>query len=118
MYKHFAEEALAAEGFHVDRDAVARLDMRDCRADLFHDADHLVTDCDSFDCSRHAAVLDVQVAGADAGEGYFYDGIAVVQKRGLGLFDEFKFSFGCLCICKHDLSLSFVRFRLVCLKIS
>ena len=57
-----AEEALTAEGFHVDRNSVTRANVRDRRADFFHDADHLVTDRDSFHRSRHAAVLDVQIA--------------------------------------------------------
>ena len=54
-----AEEALAAEGFHVNRNSVAGLYVRNRRADLFHDADHLVTDRDSFHRPRHAAVLDM-----------------------------------------------------------
>ena len=57
-----AEEALAAESFNVDCNSIAGLYVHDCRADLFHDADHLVTDSDSFHRSRHAAVFDMQVA--------------------------------------------------------
>ena len=57
-----AKEALAAKGFHVDRDSVTRANVRDRRADLFNDTDHLVTDRDPLHRSRHAAVLDVQIA--------------------------------------------------------
>jgi len=51
----FEEDALIFDGITV-------LHMRDRRADFFHNADHLVTDRDSLHRSRHAAVLDVQIA--------------------------------------------------------
>ena len=78
-----AEEALAAEGFHVDSDSVAGLYVRDSRADFFHNANHLVPDRDSFHRSRHAAVLDVEITRTDACKSHLDNRIPLVLYRRL-----------------------------------
>ena len=55
-------------------------------ADCFHNADHFMTDRNARNCTGNASVLDVQVAGADAGKGYLNDGIPLVHQHRLGLF--------------------------------
>ena len=92
-----AEEALAAKGFHVDRDSVAGPHVRDRRADFFHDADHLMTDRDPLHRSRHAAVLDVQIARADARQCYLNDRISRAVSSALASQPSRIFLPVCMC---------------------
>lgn len=87
-----AEETLAAEGLDVDRHAVARAERRDAGADLLDDAHHLVADGNALDGARHAAVEDVQVAGADARQRDAHQCVARVFEAGQGLFAELEAS--------------------------
>ena len=82
-----AEEALAAEGFHIHRNSVTGLYVRDRRADFFHDTDHLMTDRDSFYRPRHAAVLNMQIARTDARKRDLDNRIPLVLYRRLGLLN-------------------------------
>ena len=70
-----AEEALAAEGLHIDRHTVARLDIADLGADLLNDANHLVTNGYAGYSTGHTAVLDMQVASANTAERNAHNGI-------------------------------------------
>lgn len=97
-----AIEALAAEGLDIDHNAVAGLYGGDGLAHLLYYAHHLVAHRDARDRSRHTAVLDVEVAGADAPEGHTHDGILRVDKRGLRFVDQRKLPFFDICICFHE----------------
>ena len=97
-----AEEALAAEGFYVHRYAVAGLDGGDGAADFLHHAHHLMAYGDARNGAGDAAVLDVQVAGADAGKRHADDCVAVVLEGGAGLIKQFKFPFFFVCISEHS----------------
>ena len=85
-----AEEALAAERLDIDRHALARADGTDSGTHLFDDADHLVPHGDAGHSAGHAAVLDVQVAGADAAERDAHDGVARVDEGGARFFEQFE----------------------------
>ena len=99
-----AEEALAAEGFHIHGYAVAGFDGGDGAADFLNHAHHLMAHGDARDGPGHAAVLDVQIAGADAGKGHADDGVAVVLECGAGLFQKFELSLVGVCIGKHGMA--------------
>ena len=47
----------------------------------------------------NAAVLDVQVAGADTSQGDTHQGITRVKQFGKGLFNQRKFPFSDISIC-------------------
>ena len=79
------EETLSAEGLHIDRHPVAWLDIGDCRADIFHNANHLTANSDAGYSSGDAAVFDVEVTGADTGQRDPHDGISVIEQDRLGL---------------------------------
>ena len=83
-----AEEAFAAEGLDVDRHAVAGLYAAHLRPDLLDDAYHLVSDGDTLDGAGHAAVLDMQVAGADTRERHAHDGVARILQGGFRLVEQ------------------------------
>ena len=72
----FAEETLTSKGLHIDRHAVARLDGAHLGADLLNHANHLVANGYAGHSTRHTAVLDMQVAGADTTERNAHNGIA------------------------------------------
>ena len=82
----FAEKALAAESLYIDRYAVARLHVLHRAADCFHNADHLMSHRDTRNGAGNAPVLDVQVAGANAGERHLHNGVPLVQQYRLWLF--------------------------------
>jgi hypothetical protein len=84
----FAEEALPTEGLHVHRDSIAGLYVCNRRTHFFHNTHHLVTHRDPLHGSGNAAMLDVQVTGANAGKSHLDDGIPIVLDRGLGLFNK------------------------------
>ena len=83
-----AEEAVAAEGLDVDRDAVALFDLTYLAAYFVDDADHFMTDCNSHHGARHAAVLDVQVACADTRERDLDYCVPLVKELRLWFFDK------------------------------
>ena len=83
-----AEEAVPAEGLHVHRHPVPGLYPGDGGAHRLHHAHHLVAQGDAGHRPGHRAVLDVEVAGADAGEGDPDDGVPVLQQHRLGLFQQ------------------------------
>lgn len=70
--------------------SLIRIRHTDFRAHLFHDADHLVPDRDARHCTWNAAVLDVQVAAADAGKGHLDYGILWVLEGWLRLVLQLK----------------------------
>ena len=61
-----AEKAFAAESFHIHGHTVARFHFGDLLSRAHDFAHRFVSDRDAFDRARHAAVHNVQVAGADA----------------------------------------------------
>ena len=81
----FAEETLAAEGLHIDRNAVARLDISDLGADLLNHANHLVANGNAGHSTRHTAVLDMQIAGVDTAECIAHNNIKRTLQFGLRL---------------------------------
>ena len=89
----FAKKAFAAESLHVHGNAVSGTDLYQGGDDGFHHADHFVANGDSRHCAGNRAVLDVQIAGADAGEGDLDDGVAIARKDGLVLFAKLKPTF-------------------------
>ena len=102
----FAEETLAAEGLHIDRHAVARLDAADLGANLLNDANHLVANGNAGHGTRHTTVLDMQVAGADTAERNAHNGITRILQFGLWLVDKLELTGGYVgvgfhCLCKH-----------------
>ena len=100
-----AKEAFATKGFYVHRNPVAGPDGSDVRAHLLHDAYHFVPHRGSGQGTRHATVLDVQIAGADAAERHADNGVAGVFQPGFRFFYKFKFSVFNIGICKHCFSL-------------
>jgi len=86
----FAEKALSAEGLHVHRHPVAGFHIGHRTAHFFHDAHHLVPYGDAGHRPGHAAVLDVQIAGADAGKGHLYNGVPLVLQHRLWFFHQGK----------------------------
>ena len=74
----FAEKTFPAKGFHIDCHAIPRLNMGHGAADGFHNADHLMSDGDARHRARHTAVLDMQIAGADACQRHLDDGVPLV----------------------------------------
>ena len=85
-----AEIAFAAEGFHVHGHAVAGLYAGDIRACFLHHSHHFMAYGDAGHGPGHAAVANVQVAGADAGQRDAHDGVPAVLEGGAGFFHEFK----------------------------
>ena len=61
-----AEETLATEGFHIYRHPVAGLHGGHGGADFLHHTHHLMAYSDTGHRPGHRAMLDVQIAGADA----------------------------------------------------
>ena len=86
----FAEKALSAEGLHVHRHPVAGLHIGHRTAHFFYDAHHLVPYRDAGHRPGHAAVLDVQIAGADTGKGHLYNGVPLVLQHRLWFFHQGK----------------------------
>ena len=86
----FAEEALPAEGLHIHSHPVAGLHIGHCAAHFFHDAHHLMAYRDAGHGPGHAAVLDMQIAGTDAGKCHLYNGIPLVLQHRLWFFHQGK----------------------------
>ncbi len=85
-----AEEAVPTEGLHIHRHPVAGSDVGDGGAYLLHYPHHLVAHRDAGHRPGDRAVLDVQVAGADAGQGDPDDSVPVVLQDRFGLFQQGK----------------------------
>lgn len=76
---------MAAKRLDIDHHADAGGNRRDARAHLFDHTHHLVAHGDARHGTRHAAVLYVQVARANAGKGDSDYGVAVVGDGGARL---------------------------------
>ena len=99
-----AHSPLAAEGLHIDRHAVARLDGAHLGADLLNNANHLVANGYTWNGTRHTAVFDMQVAGADTAERNAHNGIARALQCGLRLVDQLELAGGYVGVGEHRLS--------------
>ena len=99
-----AEVALAAEGLHVHRHAVARSHAPHRRAHGLHHAHHLVPHGHAGHRPRHAAVLYVQVAGADACQRDAHQCVALVPQHRAGLLQQLEPPAFHVSICQHSLS--------------
>ena len=97
-----AEETLATEGLDINRHTVALLYGGYGTAYGLDYADHLVPDGYALDGAGNAAVLDVQVARADASEGYAHDGITRVLDLGLRLVPHLEASAVDIGVCFHS----------------
>ena len=86
-----AEKAGAAEGFHIDGHPVSGAEGTDVRACLLHHAYHLVSHRDAGHRPGNRAVLDVQIAGADAGQRDPDDRVPGVQQDRLWLVQQGEF---------------------------
>lgn len=87
----FAEKALSTEkGLHVHRHPVAGFHIGHRTAHFFHDAHISCPTVMPGTAREHAAVLDVQVAGADAGKGHLYNGVPLVLQHRLWFFHQGK----------------------------
>ncbi len=84
---------MPAKCFDIDSHPVARANGGNFRADLLDDAYHFMPHGNAGHGTRDTAVLDVQVAGANASERHANDGIAWALKRRDGLFEQFEFAF-------------------------
>lgn len=93
------KKALAAESFHVDGDTVAWLHGGYSSTDFFDNANHLMADRDAGHSTWHRAMLDMQIAGADACKGNAHDGVAVILQGGLGLLLQSKMTMGNVGVC-------------------
>lgn len=81
-----AEETLAAEGLHIHRHPVAGLHCGHSAAHRFHHTHHLMAHGDTGNRPGHRAMLDVQVAGADAAQSHPHNCIPGILNFRLGLF--------------------------------
>ena len=97
----FAEEAFAAECFHVDGHAIAGSDLADRRSDCQDDPDRLVSDRDTGDRTGHAAVLDMQIAGADGRKRDPYYRVRVRRERGFRFFGKAESAFFDISVSAH-----------------
>ena len=70
-----AEEAVPAEGLHIDGNPVAGVKVGNGRAHLFYDAHHFMSQGDAWNRPGDSAVFNMQVTGADAGQGHADDGV-------------------------------------------
>ena len=96
-----AEETFAAEGFHVDRHTVSHLHATYLWSCFLHYAHHLVAHCDARYSPGYAAVLDVQVARADAAQCDPHDGVGRLQERWTRFLNQGKVPLLYICICFH-----------------
>ena len=80
-----AEKARPAEGLHVHRHPVSRAELGHVGPYFLHHPHHLVAQGDPRHRPGHGPVLDVQVTGADAGQGHPDDGVPGMLQGGLWL---------------------------------
>ena len=88
-----AEITFPAKGLHVHGHPVSLAEAPYLAAQLFHHAHHLVAHGDARHGPGHAAVLDVQVTGADTAQRHAYKGVCRFENRGFGLVDKLKPAF-------------------------
>ena len=98
-----AVETLTAERLYVDRDAVADLYFVHIAAHSLDHSHHLVAYGDARNGSRHATVLDVEVAGADAAQRYSHQSVGRLLYRWFRFLGQGKSAFFDICICFHYL---------------
>ena len=103
------EKAVSAERLHVDGYTVAGLDGFDCRTDLLDYADHLMADRNTGDGTRHRAVLDVQIARADARHGNAHHRVSCMRENGFRLVLQGKLTLFSISVSEHSLRLRFVK---------
>ena len=96
-----AVEAFTAEGLDIYRHAVARFHALHIGSRFFHHAHHLVAHGYSGHGSWHAAVLDVEVARADASERDAHNGVGRFLKLWLRFVDKGEIAFLNICVCFH-----------------
>ena len=87
-----AKIALPAKGLHIDRHAVTWTKAAHRLPHLFHHAHHLMAHDHAGLCARHAAVLDMQVAGADTAQRYAHNGIARIFQLRLRFVQQLELS--------------------------
>ena len=80
------------DSFDIDRYPVAGLGRSDGRADSFYDTHRFVADRNARYGARHAAVLDMQVAGADTAQRYAHNGIARIFQLRLRFVQQLELS--------------------------
>ena len=85
-----AEKALSAIGFHINRYPVAGPNFAHPAAHCFHYANHLMPYGNTWNCPRHRAVLDMQIAGANTGQRYPHNGVTLVYYSWLLLLPQLK----------------------------
>jgi hypothetical protein len=100
----FTEKALTAESLHVYRHPVTGLYRGHSAAHFLNNAHHLVAHGNAGNCTGNAAMLNVQVTGADATQRNPDNGIPWILQCGSGLLSQFKFSLFDVCIGKHGLT--------------
>ena len=103
------EKAVSAERLHVDGYTVAGFDGFDCRTDLLDYADHLMADRNTGYGTRHRAVLDVQIARADARHGNAHYRVSYMRENGFRLVLQGKLTLFSISVSEHSLRLRFVK---------
>ena len=101
MMRTVSSEALSAEGLNVDSHPVTGLHICDVSTDFFHYTHHFMADCDTKHGAWYAAVLDMQVTGADAAESHPDQRILRSLKGGLRLVNQFEAVMLYVCVCFH-----------------
>ena len=96
------EETGPAESLHVDRHPVSRLHLRHFGAHRLHGPHHFMAHCDARHRPGHGSMLNMQIAGTDAGQLHSYNGILSVPKLRLRFFHQAEIPFRHIGICKHD----------------
>ena len=81
------EETLTTEGLHINSHTITNLDIVDLGANSLNDANHLVTDRNAWHRTRHTAVLNMQIAGANTAKRNAHNGISRVLQLGFWLVD-------------------------------
>jgi len=101
-----AKKAFAAKRLYIYRHSVSRLYSRYCRPHSLHHAHHFVPNGNARHSARHRAMLNVQIAGADAGQRYPDNRIPVILQGRLLFFLQFEFSAFHISIGQHNCNTS------------
>ena len=105
-----AEPAFAAVGLQIHRHPVPLFNLMHLLPYLGYYSYHLVADGDSGNGTWHAAVLDVQVAGADARQSHLDYGILRVKNPRLRFLQKGEMTLVYVCVSFHLLLVGiFVR---------
>ena len=94
-----AEETLSAEGLYVYSHSIAWLYNCDILSYFFHHSHHFVAYGDARNSTRYTAMLDMQVAGADAAHCHTNYGIGRGYQYRLRLLHQSELSFFYVCVC-------------------